>query len=52
MGVSLGERRRALYVAVCGPDPAAPDVAAQAEEVGRLLAQGRRGRWCAAGWAG
>ena len=27
------------YVAVCGPDPASEDVAAQAEEVGRLLAR-------------
>lgn len=28
-----------VYVAVCGPDPASPEVAAQAEEVGRLLAR-------------
>jgi uncharacterized protein (TIGR00725 family) len=28
-----------VYVAVCGPDPAPPEVAAQAEEVGRLLAR-------------
>jgi uncharacterized protein (TIGR00725 family) len=28
-----------VYVAVCGPDPCAPEVAAQAEEVGRLLAK-------------
>lgn len=28
-----------VYVAVCGPDPAPPDVAAWAEEVGRLLAR-------------
>jgi uncharacterized protein (TIGR00725 family) len=28
-----------VYVAVCGPDPAPPDVAAQAEEIGRLLAR-------------
>jgi uncharacterized protein (TIGR00725 family) len=28
-----------VYVAVCGPDPAPPEVAAQAEEIGRLLAQ-------------
>ena len=28
-----------VYVAVCGPDPASGDVAAQAEEVGRLLAR-------------
>jgi uncharacterized protein (TIGR00725 family) len=28
-----------VYVAVCGPDPASPDVAAAAEEVGRLLAR-------------
>jgi uncharacterized protein (TIGR00725 family) len=27
------------YVAVCGPDPASPDQAAQAEVVGRLLAE-------------
>jgi uncharacterized protein (TIGR00725 family) len=27
-----------VYVAVCGPDPAAPEVAKQAEEIGRLLA--------------
>jgi uncharacterized protein (TIGR00725 family) len=27
------------YVAVCGPDPASAEVAAQAEEVGRLLAR-------------
>ncbi len=27
-----------IYVAVCGPDPAPQDVAAQAEEVGRRLA--------------
>ena len=27
-----------VYVGVCGPDPAPPDVAAVAEEVGRLLA--------------
>jgi uncharacterized protein (TIGR00725 family) len=27
------------YVAVCGPDPAPPEVAALAEEVGRLLAR-------------
>jgi uncharacterized protein (TIGR00725 family) len=27
------------YVAVCGPDPAPPDVATQAEEIGRLLAR-------------
>lgn len=27
-----------VYVAVCGPDPAPPEVAAQAEEIGRLLA--------------
>jgi uncharacterized protein (TIGR00725 family) len=30
---------RPLYVAVCGPDPAPGDVAFQAEEVGRLLAE-------------
>lgn len=29
----------AVYVAVCGPDPAAPEVAEQAEEVGRLVAR-------------
>jgi uncharacterized protein (TIGR00725 family) len=29
------------YVAVCGPDPCSPEVAAQAEEVGRLLARAR-----------
>lgn len=28
-----------VYVAVCGPDPAPPEVAAQAEEIGRLLAR-------------
>lgn len=28
-----------VYVAVCGPDPAPPEVATQAEEVGRLLAR-------------
>jgi uncharacterized protein (TIGR00725 family) len=28
-----------IYVAVCGPDPAPQDVAAKAEEVGRLLAR-------------
>jgi uncharacterized protein (TIGR00725 family) len=28
----------AVYVAVCGPDPASAEAAAQAEEVGRLLA--------------
>jgi uncharacterized protein (TIGR00725 family) len=28
-----------LYVAVCGPDPASPAMAAHAEEVGRLLAR-------------
>jgi uncharacterized protein (TIGR00725 family) len=28
-----------VYVAVCGPDPATPEVSAQAEEVGRLLAK-------------
>jgi uncharacterized protein (TIGR00725 family) len=28
-----------LYVAVCGPDPAPSDVAAQAEEIGRFLAR-------------
>ena len=28
-----------VYVAVCGPDPAPPDVAAQAEQIGRLLAR-------------
>jgi uncharacterized protein (TIGR00725 family) len=28
------------YIAVCGPDPCSPEVAAQAEVVGRLLAQG------------
>jgi uncharacterized protein (TIGR00725 family) len=28
-----------VYVAVCGPDPAAPEVAGQAEEIGRLLAK-------------
>jgi uncharacterized protein (TIGR00725 family) len=27
-----------VYVAVCGPDPAPPDVATQAEQIGRLLA--------------
>jgi uncharacterized protein (TIGR00725 family) len=27
------------YIAVCGPDPAPPDIAAQAEAVGRLLAE-------------
>jgi uncharacterized protein (TIGR00725 family) len=27
-----------MYVAVCGPDPAVQEVAAQAEEIGRLLA--------------
>src|SRR5437899_7763480 len=27
------------YVAVCGPDPCSPEVAEQAEEVGRLLAR-------------
>ena len=27
------------YIAVCGPDPAPDDVAAEAEEVGRLLAR-------------
>ena len=30
---------RRIYVAVVGPDPASPEVAAQAEEVGRLLAR-------------
>jgi uncharacterized protein (TIGR00725 family) len=30
-----------VYVAVCGPDPSPPDVAAQAEEIGRLLAKAR-----------
>ncbi|HEY3210519.1 MAG TPA: TIGR00725 family protein [Actinomycetota bacterium] len=30
---------RQVYVAVCGPDPASPEVAAQAEEIGRLLAR-------------
>lgn len=30
---------RKPYVAVCGPDPAPPEVAALAEEVGRLLAR-------------
>jgi uncharacterized protein (TIGR00725 family) len=29
----------AVYVALCGPDPASPEVAAQAEEIGRLLAR-------------
>lgn len=29
----------AVYVAVCGPDPAPPDVAAHAEEIGQLLAR-------------
>lgn len=28
-----------VYVAVCGPDPGSPEVNAQAEEVGRLLAR-------------
>ena len=28
-----------VFVAVCGPDPAPPDVAERAEEVGRLLAR-------------
>jgi uncharacterized protein (TIGR00725 family) len=28
-----------VYVAVCGPDPAPPEVASQAEEIGRLLAR-------------
>jgi uncharacterized protein (TIGR00725 family) len=28
-----------IYVAVCGPDPASPEVAADAEEIGRLLAR-------------
>ena len=28
-----------VYVAVCGPDPCSPEVAEQAEEVGRLLAR-------------
>jgi uncharacterized protein (TIGR00725 family) len=28
-----------VYVAVCGPDPCSPEVAGQAEQVGRLLAQ-------------
>jgi uncharacterized protein (TIGR00725 family) len=28
-----------VYVAVCGPDPASPEVAAQAEEIGKLLAR-------------
>jgi uncharacterized protein (TIGR00725 family) len=28
-----------VYVAVCGPDPASPEVEAQAEEIGRLLAR-------------
>ena len=28
-----------VYVAVCGPDPSSPEVAEQAEEVGRLLAR-------------
>jgi len=32
----MPERR---YVAVCGPDPCSPEVAARCEEVGRLLAQ-------------
>jgi len=27
------------YIAVCGPDPAPPEVASQAEEIGRLLAR-------------
>jgi uncharacterized protein (TIGR00725 family) len=29
----------ALYVAVCGPDPAPPEVVAEAQEIGRLLAR-------------
>ena len=28
-----------VYVAVCGPDPATPEVSTQAEDVGRLLAK-------------
>ncbi len=28
-----------LYIALCGPDPASPEVAAQAESIGRLLAR-------------
>jgi uncharacterized protein (TIGR00725 family) len=28
-----------VYVAVCGPDPASPEVSEQAEEIGRLLAR-------------
>jgi uncharacterized protein (TIGR00725 family) len=28
-----------VYVAVCGPDPVSPEVAAQAEEIGKLLAR-------------
>jgi uncharacterized protein (TIGR00725 family) len=31
--------RTGPYVAVCGPDPSSPEVGAQAEEVGRLLAE-------------
>jgi uncharacterized protein (TIGR00725 family) len=29
----------AVYVALCGPDPAPPEVAGEAEEIGRLLAR-------------
>jgi uncharacterized protein (TIGR00725 family) len=35
--MSLGEGP--VYIAVCGPDPASPEVAAQAEQIGRLLAK-------------
>jgi uncharacterized protein (TIGR00725 family) len=36
---ATGPSLRRLYVAVCGPDPASPDVAAQAEALGRALAR-------------
>ncbi|HEX2069501.1 MAG TPA: TIGR00725 family protein [Actinomycetota bacterium] len=35
----MGLERSPVYVGVVGPDPAPEDVAAQAEEVGRLLAK-------------
>lgn len=34
----MGVTQTASYIAVCGPDPATEVVAAQAEEIGRLLA--------------
>lgn len=35
----MGPGHQAVHVAVCGPDPCSPEVGAQAEEVGRLLAR-------------